>query len=113
MGSSKIKAILDVETAKRANLPLGDVKVITQAFMEVAADYLVHHGEVYLDELGRMKLFKTRVDRRLKLTKGHGYKKGTREQMSLDVFFNLRVFFSKSAKLKKRLEKTYGKARRC
>ena len=86
-------------------------KIIIGAFLEELMDALVRDGEVYLEGFGG---FKVRIHAERKSTLyGGTFKKGERRGKRVVTERDVRVYFSKSPKLKGLLKEKYrGKVRR-
>ena len=107
MGTSQVKMELDRLVARRTGWSIVVVREVTAAFLDITADQLVRRKEIILEKLGRFRVFRTEPDwPRILKTGRNG---GTREVV---VKRHIKVSFSKSVDLKRRLEKHDGKARR-
>ena len=111
MSGKQVKGELDRLVAFRTGRSERIVNEITAAFVDVLVDQLANNHEVVIENLGRIRVKRILINRKILLNKSpkKGSKHVTRE---IDVEQNLRVYFSKSHTLKKRLEEAHGKARR-
>jgi nucleoid DNA-binding protein len=111
MSGKQVKGEIDRLVAFRTGRSERIISEITAAFVDVLVDQLANNHEVVIENLGRIRVKRILINRKILLNKlsKKGSKHVTRE---IDVEQNLRVYFSKSHTLKKRLEEAHGKARR-
>jgi nucleoid DNA-binding protein len=112
--SQTYKLALDALVAQRLGLSRKRVSSITDALYDALLDQLVHQGTVVVPGLGTLRVYTSRVQRTVSLTYLAG-KEGRRKQTQTQRFVDLqiRVCFSKSARLRAVLKETgYGEARR-
>lgn len=105
MGTSKVAAELNRRVALRTGQPVRVVREVTSTLVDALIEELVGSREVIISRLGRLRVVTSRVNRTVPLPQ----KNGARE---IEVEDNLRVYFSKSHNLARRLKESHGKTRR-
>ena len=106
---SALKVELDTKVAMLLGMPRKQVSAITYEFIEAVRDVLIEEGVVAIPRLGAIKIFKSAVDRELKLKTPN---RVSGKAHKVYVKRNIKVSFSKSPQLKRDLENKHGKARR-
>lgn len=105
MGASQVAAELNRRVALRTGRSVRIVREVTAAYVDVILEELVSCGEILVTGLGRIRVVTAKVNRSVPLLKKNG-------AQGIEVEDNLRVYFSKSPNLRRRLKESHGKARR-
>lgn len=99
---AKVAQALDMGSVRKSRL----VNAITTEFINQIRLLLAEQGTINVDGLGRFGVSKVGKSRKVKLTNGTGRPGGRRGTRTVDVGRGIRVYFRKSAALKKLLEET-------
>ena len=109
-GKVKTKQDIDASCAHVLGVPQRKVAEITTCFLQELVTGLVKEGDVRLNGLGRLRLVVVSMtdNHAINLTTGTFKKGKPKRKIKVEVPYQLKVYFSKSPTLSKKLKERYG-----